>query len=298
MKCAYQIAPWLVARRRAAADGHLNFWAAASEAFDDIAAAGWDGVEISQPPFEAYYCRPEAFRRRLAMRGLELATYYLAKPFDEMTPAQARELARPRCEFHRSVGAKVMALDGCRRGERPTERRIRAAAASVNAVARLAHDYGLITPWHIHYGSMFEVSAVFDRFMELTDPDLVTVCPDTAQMALGDYDLVAAFEKYAERITYVHFKDIAFHDGRGGYLAGIPRGVKDRGAWGPGRSADIVDTGCGAVDVARLYAILKSAGYRGWIVVDQDYSLTTPLASARRTRGNLSALIAELPAPA
>lgn len=169
--------------------------------------------------------------------------------------------------------------------------------ASVNAVAETARRYGLITPWHIHYGSMFEISAALDRFMALTDPGLVTLCPDTAQMALGDYDLEATFEKYAERITYVHFKDIAFHDGAGGYLPHIPKGFKERGAWGPDRIADIVDTGCGVVDVAGLYGIMKSAGYDGWIVVDQDYSLTTPLESSRATRVNLGKLIPEIEMP-
>ena len=248
-------------------------------------------MEISQPEFERFYADPEAFRRQIASRGLTLATYYLARPFDELTPEQAVEMARPRCEFHRALGATVMALDGCRRLDGPSEARIRAAARSVNAVARLARDYGLLTPWHIHYGSIFEQSAAFDRFMELTDPDLVTICPDTAQMALGDYDLRATFEKYAERITYVHFKDIAFRDPKGATLSGIPPGVKEKGAWGPDRIADIVDTGCGIIEVAGLYRILESAGYAGWIVVDQDYAQTTPKESARRTRENLSRLI-------
>ncbi len=291
MKCGYHVAPWVVERRREAAGGTFDFWAAVDWALDEMAATHWDGVEVAQPEFEQYYDRPEELKRKLDARGLELATYYFSRPFDEMTPAEAVEQARPRCEFHRAMGASVMLLDGARRKAGPTEKRIRAVADCANAVGALAREYGLITPWHVHWGSIFESSAAFDRLMELTDPGLLSFCPDTAQMLAGDYDLKAAFEKYADRITYVHFKDIAFYDGKGGYLSYVPPGVKEKGAWGPDRIADVLEPGRGVVDVAGLYKIMASAGFDGWVVVDLDYSLTTPLESSRVTRENLAKLI-------
>lgn len=294
MKCGFHIAPWLAARRQERPDEELDFWNVCWQALDDIAATHWDGVEVSQSQFDKFYDRPEELKAEFDSRGLELASYYFSRPFDEMSPAEAVELARPRCEFHQALGSSVLLLDGGRRGNGTTDERIRALAQSVNAVAALARQYGLITPWHIHYGSMFERAAAFDRLMELTDPDLLTVCPDTAQMALGDYDLKRTFERYAERITYVHYKDIAFHDGAGGYLPHIPEGFCEQGAWGEDRIADVLEPGRGVVDVPALARILASAGFNGWVVVDLDYTLVPPLESSRITREYLAQVIPEL----
>ena len=114
----------------------------------------------------------------------------------------------------------------------------------------------------------------------LADPALLYVCPDTAQMAFGDFDLGASFEKYAERIEYVHYKDIAFHDGRGAYLPTIPPRVSEKGAWGHNRSADFLEPGRGVINFRELHRIAVRAGFDGWIVVDPDYPLTTPYKSS------------------
>jgi len=294
MKSGFHVSPWLATKRQESPGQEPEFWSVCWQALDDIAATHWDGLEVAQPQFEEYYDRPEELRAEFDARGLELASYYFSRPFDEMSPAEAVELAKPRCEFHQAMDSSVMLLDGGRRGDGTTDARIRALARSVNAVAELARGYGLITPWHIHYGSMFERAAPFDRLMELTDPDLLTVCPDTAQMALGDYDLERTFEKYAERITYVHYKDIAFRDGAGGYLPDVPEGFCEQSAWGEDRIADVLEPGRGVVDVPALARILASVGFDGWVVVDLDYTLVPPLESSRITREYLADVIPEL----
>lgn len=297
MKSGYHVSPWVAASRQEPADGEVDFWDVCWRALDEIAATHWDGVEVAQGQFEQYHGRPGELKREFDSRGLELITFYFARQFDQMTPQEAVKLARPRCEFHQAMGSSVLLIDGVRRGEGPQEDRIRAAADCINAVAELAREHGLISPWHIHHGSIFERSAAFDRLMELTDPDLVTICPDTAQMALGDYNLEKMFEKYAERISYVHFKDIAFLDGKGGYLPDIPPGFCEKGAWGPDRIAEVLEPGQGVVDVAGLFSIIESAGFDGWVVVDLDYALTTPIESSRVSRENLAKLIPGLELP-
>ena len=44
--------------------------------------------------------------------------------------------------------------------------------------------------------------------MANTDPELVGLCLDTAHTTLAGMDCVQAFEKYADRIVYVHLKDV------------------------------------------------------------------------------------------
>ena len=45
-----------------------------------------------------------------------------------------------------------------------------------------------------------------DLFLAETDPELVSLCLDTAHTTLAGMDCVKAFEKYIDRIAYIHFK--------------------------------------------------------------------------------------------
>ena len=295
MKCGFQPNPWFEHAHAEPAGSQTDDHQIFESALREIAQTKWDGVEISSARFEEYFDRPDEFKALFDRFGLELATYYHAREFHQMTPAEAVEGARRKCEFLKEVGSSVLLLDGGPRTEGgATSKDIKAVADAANAVAEMAAGYGLVAPWHIHWGTVFERSAALDKLMQLTDPALVTLCPDTAQMALGDFDLPAAFEKYADRITYVHFKDLAFLDEQGRRLPEIRPGLSQKGAWGAGREAVVLEPGQGAIDFSPLWNILDSAGFDGWVVVDLDYSLSSPLESARLSREYLGRLIPAL----
>jgi inosose dehydratase len=262
---------------------------------DEMSLVGLDGFEMCYPLLvERYEQRVAELRSLLAMHDLELASYYAGCTFSsqERLPGELEEVRR-RCRFVAELGSTHVLLDGGSKiaGEAPTqtERRVRMVAESANALAAYAHSLGLTLSWHQHWGSIFEDESVFHRLMELTDPALVRFCPDVGQLTLCGMDAVRIVRRYAGRIGFVHYKDITFAGRPQGSLwPGGPAMPADGGAYGVDSRGRWVELGRGVVDFAALTAVLREAGYDGWLVDDFDYSGYEPRASAQACKDYLN----------
>lgn len=261
---------------------------------DELALAGFDGVEVFGAPLQAFISRPAQFGRLLQMHGLSLSSAYTAYAYlDSARQAQEDEDFRRVAAFVAEAGGKWVLLDG---GRKPnlksvndvTDDDVSVVADAANRYGQVARELGLSLAWHQHWGGVFEWSAPFHRFMARTDPTLVHFCPDTAQLAMGDYDVLQTFERYATRIGYVHFKDLApNHDWAIAAKHGGPSEPRDSGAYRVDSRWRFVELGRGLIDFPALLAILQRVGFDGWIVDDMDYSAYSTLESATACRDYL-----------
>lgn len=265
MKLGYHLAPWI-------RDGHLEN---IPRALDEISLTGWDGLELSgQWLVDSYGRRPGELRELLALHDLELASVYFRPSYVAERRAQDLELTRRVVDVTASAGGKIVLIDGG--AQQPggnTEEDYQRVAEIANQVGAAAKEAGLQCCWHQHWGTMFEWSAPFDRLMALTDPELVKFCPDSAQLWMGDFDVPATFQKYARRIGFVHFKDL--DQNHSWETTGAHRGPKtwaDTGGYHVDSRWRFVELGRGVIDFPALLAILREAGYDGWILDDFDYS--------------------------
>ncbi|MCG6187280.1 sugar phosphate isomerase/epimerase family protein [Maribellus maritimus] len=137
-------------------------------------------------------------------------------------------------------------------------------ASGAEEVAKAVKDkFGMRTVFHHHCGGYVETAVEVDKLMQLTNPELLGLCLDMGHFAFGGGDPVEALEKYYSRIWHVHFKD--FDPGVGkesqvnkyDYFKSVEKGV-------------FCELGKGNVDFPAIVNILKSRGYEGWIVVEQD----------------------------
>ena len=89
-------------------------------------------------------------------------------------------------------------------------------AGGVEGIARaVREETGLPTLFHHHCAGYVETPAEIDRLLDNTDPQLVNLVFDTGHYVFGagpdgpgsDGKIVPVLEHYAERISYVHFKD-------------------------------------------------------------------------------------------
>jgi inosose dehydratase len=159
-------------------------------------------------------------------------------------------------------------------------------AAGAERVARTVRDEtGLRTVFHEHCGGYVETPAEIDELMRRTDPSLLGLVLDTGHIMYGGGDPVRVLPKHIDRVWHVHFKDCD------------PRVARDARARGLGYLAAVraqlfCELGAGGVDFAKVVSVLKSHGYDGWIVVEQDVfpGYGTPKESARRSREYLRAL--------
>ncbi|MCW2131540.1 sugar phosphate isomerase/epimerase family protein [Arthrobacter sp. VKM Ac-2550] len=72
----------------------------------------------------------------------------------------------------------------------------------------LSEEYGLQQQFHSHADSHVCVQPDIERFLQNTDPQLVTLCLDTGHAEYGGASSLDLIEKYPERIGYLHLKQI------------------------------------------------------------------------------------------
>ena len=150
--------------------------------------------------------------------------------------------------------------------------------AGVHRIAQLVRDEtGLRTVFHHHCAGYVETPAEVDTLMQRTDPNLVGLCFDTGHYRFGGGEPLDIFDRHAERIWHVHFKDcqpeIAARSCRDSldYFESVGKGV-------------FCELGKGDVDFPAFIAELHNRDYDGWIVVEQDVlpGMGSPYESAER----------------
>ncbi len=159
------------------------------------------------------------------------------------------------------------------------------STGAMRLARRVREETGLRTVFHHHIGTWVETDQETKRMLELTDPDLVGLCFDTGHWMFAGGDPVKAIEAYAGRIWHVHFKDCAPD------LAARSRTELWDGVTSVAHGV-FCELGKGGVPFPAVRDALQAAGYKGWIVVEQDMlpGLGTPMASARRNRDYLASI--------
>jgi inosose dehydratase len=149
-------------------------------------------------------------------------------------------------------------------------------------------EAGLRTVFHHHCAGYVETPDEIARLLDLTDPAVLGLVFDTGHYAYGtgsnDAGLVReGLERFGERVGHVHFKDceprVAERARAEGwdYFEAVRQGV-------------FCELGKGLVDFDAVTRWLRSHGYGGWIVVEQDVlpGMGAPRESARRNREYLA----------
>jgi inosose dehydratase len=73
---------------------------------------------------------------------------------------------------------------------------------------RILQEYGLHVQFHSHADSHVGYQPEIERFLEATNPEYVNLCLDTGHVAYYGGDCVELIIKYADRIGYVHLKQV------------------------------------------------------------------------------------------
>jgi inosose dehydratase len=157
-------------------------------------------------------------------------------------------------------------------------------ADTLNRVGEITLREGVRSCFHNHVGSVIETREETDRLLALTDPALVFLGPDTGHLAWAGADPVAFCRDYAARIKTIHVKD-------------VDEAVRARGAaagWDYGtftKNGIFAELGEGDVDFPAIFAILRDAGFAGWVIAETDVTQKpTALESATISREYLRSL--------
>lgn len=279
---------------------------------DELVATGYEGTELGDlgfMPTDPAKLREELSKRKLTMlgafEGVNLRDPEAPKEAEARVLTIARLLAAVadigdtrRKPF--LVLADHNGLDPTRQANAGritpemglTDDEWQTFARGAEHLARLVRDEtGLQTVFHPHCAGFVETPDEIERFLDLTDPDLLELVFDSGHYCYGagqgDDGSIAldGLKRFWNCVAYVHFKDCEPDIARRArseawdYETAVGNGV-------------FCELGEGCVDFPALLEFLQQNGYRDWITVEQDVlpGMGTPKESARRNRDYLRSI--------
>jgi inosose dehydratase len=243
-----------------------------TDILDQVAGAGYAGIEITNTMIGEFADRPQAFAKELAGRGLELAAFAYATTGFTDRARREEDLAgaRKAIEFVRHFPRPRLGLGGAasssaKRSKDDLDR----AIGFYSEVGRLGVDAGVsvnVHP-HSHFGSLLETAEEYAYLMDRLDARWLSFGPDTGHIIRGGQDALACLRTYLGRISHLHLKD-----------------VTAEGTWAA--------LGGGICDFRGILGLLESAGFDGWVVAEEEAgdARRDGAAAIRRNRAFLKSI--------
>jgi inosose dehydratase len=132
--------------------------------------------------------------------------------------------------------------------------------ANLDRLASAANDRGVLAVLHPHVGTMVETRSDVDRVLEGSS---IKLCLDTGHLLIGGTDPLELTLQVPDRIAHAHLKDVdaalaaRVQAGKVTYTEAV-------------RSGMYTPLGEGDVDIAGIVTALRTNGFDGWFVMEQD----------------------------
>lgn len=214
---------------------------------DEAAGIGYEGIVCFDTTVTPWLDRAGEFKAVLNQRDLDLVGVILRPGLDyKATDRLARFIAE--------AGGEFMILSG-RCG---TEEEWAVVIPALERHAAIAKRHGVKTVYHHHTSWIAETMEQTERLLADTDPEVMSAMLDCGHATKDFVGHSAAeyFRRNHERIRYVEFKD-----------------------WRPETDLN-TEVGRGQCDWPAVAQALREFDYRGWIVVEQNFTTRTPKEAA------------------
>lgn len=137
----------------------------------------------------------------------------------------------------------------------------------VQHIRELSHiawqQYGVRAVIHPHAGGFIEFGDEIDRIAREIPAEEAGLCLDTGHLYYTGLDPVKWLRNYADRIDYLHFKDV----NKAVYQAAIAQQQDFFSACAAGVMCPL---GSGDIDYPAVLALLQDVNWRGWITIEQE----------------------------
>ncbi|MFI1733935.1 sugar phosphate isomerase/epimerase family protein [Streptomyces acidicola] len=266
-----------------------------------IAACGFTGVELrggtgrwdplGRPAsIAATYGSTGAFLDIVRRTGLEAVSSWYVDPGEPVDEELSRgrsilERARhgeiteallPFAEFLATAGGTrlvVRALPAAWTLDRPLPgAAISDAAAGWNSVGAVVAETGVRLSLHVDCLSAAAEEKTLSALLAETDPSLVGLTLDTAELTVAGLDPVRLFDTHHDRVDHLHLKDTRYVDENGERLAPHAEAsmLSEGGARGIERWFYECGTTGGLVDFPALAERLRAHDWSGWAVFESE----------------------------
>ncbi|MFF1415346.1 sugar phosphate isomerase/epimerase family protein [Streptomyces sp. NPDC058289] len=240
------------------------------KALADIAAAGYQGVEMFDGNVADFADRPEELRQLLEDAGLELVSVYTGANFiyADCLPDELWRVERA-ARLAALFGAERLVVGGgARRAAGVADEDYDRLGRALDRVVDIAENLGLNATYHPHLTTIVESPAELEKIMSKSR---ISLCPDTAHLAAGGGDPAEVIRRYPDRISHIHLKDF-----RPDPAAFLPLGQ-------------------GVIDFPDVLAAIREVDFDGWLIVELDEYAGDPQEAARSSKAYLDDLLAASP---
>jgi len=225
-----------------------------AQAIDDIAALGFEGVQLRSNILPEWEARPQALADLLASKQLTFVALSSGSVDVDKPPAGEIATHVAHATFLRAARGRYLQCTDARPKRAIVRADYERLGKLLTEIGKRTADLGIPLGYHNHMGTLGEKPEEVAQILDASDPRYVKLELDVAHYQQGGGDPVKAIRTYADRLLFLHIKD-----------------VQDRPAGSSGAgSYQFVELGRGKVDVKACFAALHEAKFRGWAVVELD----------------------------
>lgn len=218
---------------------------------------GFEGLETNWKNLERYFEDPGAFAGILESAGLRLIGAHMGtNPWVAAPEPLLPDLART-ARFVRAVGGECIVFSGAPAPAEPDA--WKRAAGYINTVGEACASGGVCCLYHNHWWECEGYG--LERLHELTDPGIVSFAFDTGHALRAGKDPAAVIETLGPRLGMLHLADF-----RADWDSQVKR----------------PPLGEGVLDFPAVVAALRSVGFEGWVVLEEETRVGEARAQVER----------------
>lgn len=154
---------------------------------------------------------------------------------------------------------------------------------NVRTVCERANQWGVRPVIHPHAGSYIEFADDIERIVRDIPYEVAGLCLDTGHLYYSRMNPVEMLKKYADRLDYVHFKDV----NQAVYEQVLSKHIRFFDGCGEGTMCPV---GTGALDYPAIKQALEEIGYSGYITIEQERDPRNQETSLRDVKASVDYL--------
>ncbi len=242
------------------------------QAAKEVTEIGYRSFESVKAAIYAYDLDLLAYKEVLKRYALQPVSFYFHLPAfgeeDRIFSTLDKEL-----EFIANLGVERICLQATSGHPGKLDaRQMEFELKLIEKFARKTKSFGITSNLHNHHNTWVMYENEIDNILENLGPDVISFSPDTAHLVVGLCDPVKIIKKYADRVNFIHLKDIR------------DANIKSEGLASAGMEvySSFCELGTGCVNFRAVFDILKDTGYDGPLCEELDQAPVSNRESAQK----------------
>ncbi len=235
------------------------------ESCKDLSDVGFEYFESVREFVDTFKDNPKEFDSICEEYGMHPISFYFhlrGNPENDIF-----EL-KDKIKFIADRGIKTITVQSVGSKTKATPEQLEYAIKTLTEYGNVCKEYGIIPCLHPHINTTVMYRDEIEYVMSRLDPELVGFAPDTAHLLSGKCDPTEVFNAYADRIKFVHLKDLEGPT----QVAGMQAGVEIY--------TNFLELGQGVVDFKGVFDVLKRVDFDGYLCLELDCTRYTNKESA------------------